>query len=173
MIAKTCIHPIKANKIIKAFIEEVLNPSAFIEIKHLVASPLMYYAIYGDIDDDEIAVYVPNWKIANYNNDFGGKCFRKDFVNRCPMAKGFSDVTISLLHEIGHPITRDTLPQDYCRWEECDKVNEIENTTERVFAYFKMLDETLATDWAIDWLKDAEHRKMAKAFEKKFFTCFK
>ena len=40
------------------------------------------------------------------------------------------------------------------------------------YAYFTLPDETAATEWAINWLSDAENRKKAKAFEKKFFACF-
>ena len=39
-------------------------------------------------------------------------------------------------------------------------------------AYFQMPDETAATEWAIKWLSNPENRKIAKAFEKKFFACF-
>ena len=114
MVAKVCIHPIKVNKVIKNFIEEVLDSSTFVEIQKYFDES-MYYGVWGCFDD-EITVFIPNWKIVNYKNDFGGKCFRKDFVNRCTIAKGFSDVTISLLHEIGHIMTESNLPQDYCRW---------------------------------------------------------
>ena len=36
--------------------------------------------------------------------------------------------------------------------------------------YQQLPDELAATTWALDWLADAEHRKLAKAFEKKFFA---
>ena len=168
-----CIHPIKVNRIIKAFLEDVVVLPIDIVVAH-ENTDAIYYAVDGDIteEDEEIVVYVPHWEKANYKDDFGGKCFRKDFVKRCPLAKGFSDVTISLLHEIGHTMTKSALPADYDREKECDKVNKIKGKTAHTYAYFKMLDEVLATDWAIEWLSNADNRKIAKKFEKKFFKCF-
>lgn len=107
--------------------------------------------------------------------DWTMKDFRKDFVSRCPMAKGFANVTLTLLHELGHSETG-------ILWKERTDTNnklvdrfkngEIDKH-ELQFAYFRFPDETAATDWAIEWLKDAEHRKIAKKFEKEFFKCFK
>lgn len=168
-----CIHPIKVNKIIKKFLEDVIALPINIDIDWDNDSS-MNYAVCGDINDEdnEIIFYVPNWKKADYNNDFGGKYFRKDFVERCTLAKGFSDVTISLLHEVGHTMTKSQLPKDYSRREEYTKINFITDKVACTLAYFKMLDETLATDWAIEWLNNAENRKFAKQFEKNFWTCF-
>ena len=39
--------------------------------------------------------------------DEGDKMFRKDFVSRCPLARGFANVTLSVLHEIGHHFNRE------------------------------------------------------------------
>ena len=36
--------------------------------------------------------------------------------------------------------------------------------------HFKLPCEMVATDWAITWLQDPTNRKVAKAFEKDFFT---
>lgn len=168
-----CVHPIKVNRIIREFLEDVIVLPIDIEIESENTSDV-YYAVDGDInnEDEEIIVYVPNWRKADYKNDFGGQCFRKDFIERCPMAKGFSDVTISLLHEVGHTMTKGSLPKNYNREKECAKVDEIKDKVAHTFAYFKMTDEVLATNWAIAWLSDAENRKTAKAFEKKFWTCF-
>lgn len=164
-----CIHPIKVNKIIKAFIENFFPEFMDIEIDWDNNSTINYAVC---VEDDEITIYVPNWKKADFKNDDGGKYFRKDFIKRYASAKGFSDVTIALLHEIGHVMTKGDLPKNYSRYNEYNKINEIENKVERCFAYFKMLDETLATNWAIKWLENAENRKIAKAFEKKFWACF-
>ena len=35
--------------------------------------------------------------------------------------------------------------------------------------HFKLPCEMVATDWAIEWLQDPEHRKQAKAFERAYF----
>lgn len=167
-----CIHPIKCNRIIKAFLAEILFP---IEVSvQMTQDASVDYGCLGDvIEDEEIIIFLPNWKKTNFTKDDGGKYFRQDFIRRCPMGKGFSDVTISILHEVGHAMTKSLLPEDYNREDECDKIEKNNRTYKEInFEYFRMLDETLATNWAIAWLKNAEHRKQAKAFEKEFWACF-
>lgn len=92
-------------------------------------------------------------------NDEGDKEFRYDFVERCPLARGFANVTISILHEIGHHFHR----EEYIF---CD-YNEYENA--KSFDHFRLPCEMVATDWAIAWLQDAQNRKVAKQFEHEFF----
>ena len=100
--------------------------------------------------------------------------FSVNIYNRCSLTKGFANITLVLLHELGHFCTYyDTFNWDNdkrkARIEEIDR--QYKTRREKNFAYFKMPDETAATDWAITWLQDPEHRKMAKSFEKKFFAC--
>ena len=57
----------------------------------------------------------PLWKdfeehfVIFYNIDdlhnYTMKDFRKDFVSRCPMGRGFANITLTLLHELGHQET--------------------------------------------------------------------
>lgn len=97
-------------------------------------------------------------------NDKGDKLFRADFIRRCPLARGFANVTISILHEIGHWITQwDVDWEKY--WEEAEYM-----TGE---LHFLIEAEWIATNWAIAWLQNPEHRKQAKAFERRFFSCGK
>ena len=91
--------------------------------------------------------------------DEGDRLFRKDFVARCPLARGFADVTLSILHELGHHFNRE-------EYLECDP-EEYENAYDE--EHFKLPCEMVATNWAIKWLQDAQHRKMAKHFEKQYF----
>ena len=88
--------------------------------------------------------------------DEGDRLFRKDFVARCPMARGFADVTLSILHEIGHHFNREAYI--FSTVDEDDYES-----------HFDIPYEIVATDWAIEWLQDPEHRKQAKAFEKEYF----
>lgn len=89
------------------------------------------------------------------------KIFRKDFVERCPMAKGFSNITITLLHEAGHWATRSLMNEAvYSKMAEQAESQEM---------YMKIPWEHLATEWAICWLHCPFNRKMAKLFEKDFF----
>ena len=124
----------------------------------------------GDFVHDEDAIFVIGMNIEELFS-YGGKQFRQDFVRRCPMGKGFADVTITLLHELGHFSSQQEF-DGYDRVEGLRKVRELAPYF-RNFAYFQLPDEKSATDWAIEWLNDPEHRKIAKAFEKKFFACFK
>ena len=126
-----------------------------------------------DCDEEKVFINVPAWKTVDYNDDEAGRYFRQDFINRCPFARGFADVTLSVLHEIGHRMTDDLIPKDYDR--ERAEINcflAAESLKEANKYYFALPDETLATNWAINWLQNPENRKIAKAFEKKFFACF-
>jgi hypothetical protein len=91
-------------------------------------------------------------------NDVMDKAFRRNFIARCPLAKGFSNVTLSILHELGHYARRDMIDLEY--FALCDNI--------QGEAYFDLPAEFEATNWAIEWLQDAKHRSMAKAFERKY-----
>jgi len=93
-------------------------------------------------------------------------------------ARGFASVTLCLLHEMGHYYTvKEVLANNpqYNRGAEifkiCCKARLCENSNYEANRLYQQLpDEKAATDWALDWLADAEHRKIAKAFERKFFA---
>ena len=108
----------------------------------------------------DISGATPRMKIPKdfeYRDDVD-KAFRADFVARCSTAKGFSDVTLTILHEFGHWYTRQVM--DIIVYD--DLVTSEEN-------YFQNPYEMLATQWAICWLLCPFNRKIAKAFEKKYF----
>ncbi len=87
--------------------------------------------------------------------------FRNNFISRCPMARGFSHITLSLLHECGHWATRSVI--DIIQYSEMsDRATGMEE-------YMNIPYEHLATDWAIAWLCCPANRKVAKQFEKVFF----
>lgn len=221
MKKRTCLHPIKANRIIEEFANQAATPAFVSEYNVELEDGLCYtvsncaninefikwhnsncvsniigyednsfqpffhvvrnenktsanFAMAFELDDNNCYdIYVPCWKTVDYNDDIAGKCFRKNFVSRCSLAKGFADVTISVLHEIGHNLTKELIPEDFDRENQYfDTFFEAESEEELQNLYFAWPDETLATDWAIEWLSDPEHRKLAKAFEKKFFACF-
>ena len=90
-------------------------------------------------------------------NDEGDRAFRRDIITRCPMTRGFANVTLSILHEIGHHFTRETYI--------FSDVNEDDYNS-----HFDLPYEIVATDWAIAWLQDPIHRKQAKAFEHAYFA---
>lgn len=102
----------------------------------------------------------------------GMKQFRKDFTNRCPKAKGFATITLSLLHELGHFETfGETDDDDYDRSAEINRILDLPKSM-RNWEYFKLPDEYIATEWAIEWLTSKRNRILAKEFERTFFKCF-
>lgn len=92
-------------------------------------------------------------------NDENDKLFRLDFIARCPLARGFANVTLSILHEIGHHFNRESYITTDA--EEYD--------ASVGYWHFMLPCEMDATDWAIEWLQDPENRKVAKQFERNFF----
>lgn len=101
----------------------------------------------------------------------GSRQFAQDFCSRCPMGRGFASVTLTILHELGHLHAQ----QEFDGYDRAEAIHQLrKNYSSRTinFEYFKLPDEKAATDWAIEWLSSAQNRKIAKAFEKKFFACF-
>lgn len=97
----------------------------------------------------------------------------KNFIERFPSGRGFATITLILLHEIGHAYHPRSSFENYDKEKAMEEIYEIANTqVERQKLYMKLPDEYAATEWAIDWLKDPEHRKIAKRFEKQFFECY-
>ena len=93
--------------------------------------------------------------------DEDDKLFRKDFTTRCPIAHGFSHITLTLLHECGHWATRSVM-----NIIEYEKMRDKAETMEE---YMAIPWEHLATEWAICWLHCPANRKIAKEFERNYF----
>ena len=87
--------------------------------------------------------------------------FRRHFEAICPMARGFADVTISLLHELGH-FSTDQEIEGYDRQVELEFLRKYVPRELINYAYFMLPDEMAATLWAVEWLENAENRKMFK-----------
>lgn len=102
----------------------------------------------------------------------GHKQFAQDFFSRCPAGRGFASITITILHELGHMNTQQKF-EGYNRMEAIENLEKNFPNETINFEYFKLPDEKAATDWAIEWLSHSENRKKAKAFEKRFFECFR
>lgn len=111
--------------------------------------------------DTELRMMVPT--DFDYETDEGDRAFRKDFIARYAPAQGFSNATLSILHEIGHEKTK---------WDGngCVFLDNIKRKRVKTQKEYMMLEsERRATDWAIQWLYSADHRRLAKQFEKEFF----
>ena len=109
--------------------------------------------------------------------DEGADLFRRFWTAKVPMLQEFSNITLTLLHELGHLETNDevravfTFKDRHVTWEAIDLL--FDNDTEKNFRYFEIPDEASATQWGIDWLADAEHQRVVKIFEQNFMACFK
>lgn len=127
----------------------------------------MFCAMVADLGEDEFRI--------GYNIEDlyckGHRQFTDNFRSRCTIAKGFADITLTLLHELGHFEAHEEF-EDYDRVKSIKYILSTYPREKVNLEYFKLPDEMAATEWAIEWLQDAEHRRIAKAFEKKFFACF-
>jgi len=115
------------------------------------------WAVLSEVDSMRLTVPVD---FAEHKDT--DKAFRKNFTDRCPLAKGFADVTISILHECGHFATHSNFNDEVYE-------KQVEEAGSDMDAYMAIPYEMLATCWAICWLNDPENRKEAKEFERKFF----
>ena len=190
-----CIHPRIVKRVMAQFITDAMDERVFYEDCYITKFDFDREACKVDFETSEPELFPPEVKMTKstgfyavvsgndewvleigYNFDHlthkGSKQFYKNFTNLCPRARGFANVTLSLLHELGHFETYDDIPTGY------DRVQALKNLDKKYAAqvinwhYFKLPDEALATNWAIKWLEDADNRKLAKKFEKEFFACF-
>jgi len=101
--------------------------------------------------------------------------FRQNMVMRDFRLQGFSHVTLSLLHELGHLETFDDVPEGYDRLDALLAIKAASKDDDKIanLMYYSLPDEWLATQWAIDWLSEEENRKRAKQFEKEFFRAWR
>lgn len=117
------------------------------------------WAMCINIWSDECRLMVPdNFKSTA---DIADGLFRKDFVARYNPGRGFSNTTLTILHEVGHYKTRTEID-----WFKDEKLRKRVHGQKE---YMMLESERRATDWAIQWLYSAEHRRLAKQFEKEFF----
>ena len=189
MKKRTCIHPRKVRKVMKQF----LNETCDLTYTYLADEPDTIA-----IKSDTITIELSKGRqfcaegIDTVNDAVNGvlniyynldqlshkvtKIFRSYWTEKNPMLKGFSDVTLALLHELGHFETADEIRETFTFADRTLAMTAIRNNCHDLksanYTYYKMPDETAATEWAINWLSNAENRKKAKAFEKKFFACF-
>lgn len=124
-------------------------------------------------ESEQVWLYFPDLM------DFGAKAVRDNAISRCKIFKGFSALSFVLLHEIGHIATHyeDFEDKKYTKKEmeeitlDCfETSNSWKSFHEKFQSYHYMQpSEIAATDWAIDFIKDPNNRKILKNFEKNFF----
>lgn len=104
---------------------------------------------------------------ADYNTGLG--VVAANMGKRASYMKGFSQIVRVLLHEFGHHMTYATIIGLYGEDEITRLYQEAKGSNEK---YLHVPTEWVATQWAINWLADAENRKIAREFERKFWACF-
>lgn len=197
---KKCIHPIKAQRLMSAFVTEASTHTHtvidMIDVDNLKwashqektsvtikrSDKCCIYTSFDDcyIDHEELTIYMDREIFKDYNSCYDGKGsrqFMSNFVSRFPYGKGFSHVTLTLLHELGH---LECIKED-CHYDDAlDKRMEFLDIIKthvpkkyQNLLYFLLPEEQHATNWAGEWLRNPENRKKAKAFEKEFFKCYK
>ena len=172
-------HPRLAIRYMKNFIEQAMD-------EELTFSDNIPYEVALKKDSNFCAylTYSSDFRVVigyNFEKYSHDKAFRKNFIARCPLARGFASITLTLLHELGHFETEDYISDEYDRDKALIEIRKrakeespnlsVDELNEKY--YFPLEDETLATDWAIEWLQDKNNRKIAKQFEKNFFSCVK
>ena len=150
----------KRMQIIRRFVSEMAKGTV------LVVNDKDYCAFTGASEKYPM-IGVPEYRLIAELKDSNIKIFRKDFVSRYSSARGFATITLVLAHEIGHIKTNSI----YCPDEEAENAEkQMREDAETQEEYMKIPSEYGATEWAIEWLHDAEHRAIAKRFEKEFFN---
>lgn len=110
---------------------------------------------------------IPKNNLLGELSDEETKTFRRDFVRRYLGAQGFANITLVLLHEIGHIKTGEQYwPTKQA--EDLDFMRRAEVRSQE--EYMKIPSEYGATEWAITWLQTPDNRAMAKRFERQFFN---
>lgn len=162
----------KENETIEDFFERFRNMEEIEEPKEVeMIHSKKGFAVLSGIQNEEEIKEIPFFYNIEELWCKGHFQFSKDFFARCPMGRGFASITLTILHEVGHLNSQQEF-DGYDRELELKRIRENFPREQVNFEYFKLPDEREATEWAINWLKDAENRKKAKAFEKKFFACF-
>lgn len=173
-----CVYPRRAYNLMKAFLN--------------TASDMYYPTPEWDYEKTEILLHKSDCFAADTSDFIGDDAeqvvfynfdelfdetaifFRDFWCERAPMLKEFEDITISLLHELGHLETNDEIRKDFPMWlrelAELGLDSKYDSDKEKNYAYFTLPDEKAATEWAIDWL--ANNAAIAKEFEKEFLKCW-
>ena len=167
-----CINEKKTKKLMQKFIDTASDLS----IKIYVEKDDSFKADCpdGKLEDCEEKIHI------NYNfddmNDIADKVYRKVWTTAYPYLKGFANITINLLHELGHLEIHNQIREQYSYAQREYDINTLDNSNLpailQMIAYCMLPDERAASEWMAEWLSDKENRKLAKKFEKEFFTYF-
>lgn len=175
-----CFDPKLCKRIMTRFVSEASDMTAEVEIDDLIVEvkkPVkLYKSRNGFCAYVECPVITIDYDFKELaKGDVGCKEFRHNVIMRDPSMNGFSNLTLSLLHELGHFETESKVPCGYNR-DKAEKLIDERGKgdyTKINLMYFNLPDEWLATQWAIEWLSNTENRKKAKQFEREFFKAWR
>ncbi len=169
-----CAHPKKCIKLMESFVKEAMTLTDEEDNPYQVAiAKGKCFQTFPYNSYNCVVIHV-NYKQFT-ENKIGTTEFNRNIYLRSKTVQGFSNLTLSLLHELGHNETVNEIPDDYDREKAERKIRKYCGDDIRTLnmMYFSLPDEWLATQWAIDWLSDENNRKKAKQFEKQFFKMWK
>lgn len=173
-----CAQPRKCSKLMKDFltaasdlVDEIELGDDVLEVKRFVSVHKGRYGFRAYVGAHEVKI---EYDFSTMTN-IGVREFRRNIIMRDASMRGFSDVTLSLLHELGHFETEKDVPLGYDRFKAREQYVKWGGKDYRMLnmMYFSLPDEWLATQWAIDWLSEPENRQRAKQFERDFFKAWR
>lgn len=175
-----CAHPKICKRLMTEFLSDASDLTDEVEVDERAFERKRPVTLEKGYCGFRAYVYGPDVRIeydfkSMANNDEGQREFRRNITMRDASLRGFSDVTLSLLHELGHFETEDDVPFGYDRFKAQKQYRKWcgDDIVKINMMYFSLPDEWLATQWAIDWLSDEENRKRAKQFERDFFKAWR
>ena len=178
---KNLLHPVRALNAMRRFIAAALDENGYadeVDEDGYYTGNMVFPEIHFQKDYEFAAfvnVRVMELRFAYCYDDLmeeDQQAFRRECIRRNKHAQDFADITLTLLHELGHFETRKLVPVEFDRDEALAAIDDNLPMDKQNALYFCMVDEALATDWGMDWLREERNRKIARDFEKKFFSCF-
>ena len=177
----TPTHPRKIQRLMEQFLEDASTLTYFdddleMEVKRQVQIRKCKSGFCTDTDPEDESIVAIFYDFTDLDQTkTSPHVFNQEVRASAPFTKGIADVTIALLHELGHNVVLSDLPSDYHRPTELYNIIVASrgNFALRCQMYVHMEDEWAATQWAIDWLSDPENRRKARAFERAFFKAWR
>jgi len=172
-----CAHPRKVISLMREFLQSATTLPNKIQMKKTYDGFCTLVGDYGEpLEKDEPIIV--GYDISSLNHSDISEIEFSRFINTLSkgMTKGFANITVTLLHELGHQETKASLScDDYKKrifaMAEFDAQDL--SIAERNRRYFNLKDEYKATEWAVNWLSISENRRKAKIFEKEFFKAWR
>ena len=163
-----CAHPKRCRKLMKKFLEDATTLCKEIDLSEGV------FGFCTNLENKDKSKIIIEYDYADLNDGAQSKEFCRFFHEKDKVTKGFSELTLSLLHELGHNETVSLVPKKYSREKSLRKIKkQTSDFVELNRLYFNLTDELMATEWAITWLRSKNNRKRAKKFERDFFNAWR